>query len=270
MRYFFIQIVLLTAFLCTLYSQNKIDTLVSLNNFNGKLTVYVKAADIKSVKGTIVVLPGWKLPVLDWCTKTTLCEEALKQGYFLIMPEMAKSIYASERYPETRKDWLQYATREWFKDTLITYFQKNYHVLLPGQNNYVLGLSTGARGAALLSLDCPAIFKKGACLSGDFNQVNMPADALMTGWYGPITTFLARWKGRDNVVLRYKELKIPLYLGHGKADKVVPVNQTIEFGEILQKYKKQLVKLHLEEQAGHNYDYWNSEIKNVLEFFESK
>jgi pimeloyl-ACP methyl ester carboxylesterase len=234
------------------------DTLINLNNSGAPLNIYIKAPKNNPVKGVVILLPGWKLPVLDWCTKTTLCQKALAQGYVLILPEMDKSIYASQRFPETRKDWLQYATRKWFTDTLIPYFQKEYKLLMPHQNNFIMGLSTGARGVALLCLDCPEIFKKGAALSGDYNQTRMPKDALMTGWYGSMDTFPARWTGADNVVYRLMELKTPLYLGHGKADKIVPADQTIQFADSLRKHKPGLIKCHIDETAGHTYDYWNS------------
>lgn len=267
MKYRFIALIILLFLFVTSQAQIPADTLINLNNAGNDLAVYIKVPENVPAKGVMVVLPGWKLPVQDWCTKTSLCEKALKQGYVLIMPEMAKSIYAWERFPETRKDWLQYATRKWFIDTLISYFQKNYHLLMPGKDNFIVGLSTGARGAALLCLDCPEIFKKGACLSGDYDQTRMPKDALMTGYYGSIEQFPSRWTGIDNIVYRFKELKVPLYLGHGKADKVVPTDQTIQLVDSLAKYKPYLVKSHIDEVAGHTYEYWNSELDEVLDFF---
>jgi S-formylglutathione hydrolase FrmB len=243
------------------------DTIIKLKNKANDLSVYIKIPHSQSIKGTIIILPGWNLPVSDWCTKTTLCQKALEKGYILIMPEMGKSVYSYQLFPETRKDWLMYTTRRWFIDTLIRYFQDNYKLLLPGQNNFLLGLSTGARGVALLSLDCPEIFKKSAALSGDYDQTQMPSDNLMKGYYGTITDFPGRWKGMDNVVYRFKKLEVPIYLGHGKADQVVPCSQTIQFADSLRKYKPGLLLLHIDEQAGHTYTYWNSEVDNVIKFF---
>ena len=104
-----------------------------------------------------------------------------------------------------------------FIEALIPYFQRQYKLLLPGQKNYLLGLSTGARGVALLSLDCPKIFVKAAGLSGDYDQTQMPNDNLMKGFYGPYTDFKDRWTGKDNAVYRFKELQVPIYLGHGES-----------------------------------------------------
>jgi len=244
------------------------DSLVKIQSNNEFVSVYIKAPYQKKPIGTIVVLPGWNLPVLDWCTKTTLCQKALAQGYILIMPEMGKSVYSYELFTETRKDWLKYATRRWFIDTLISYFQKKYNLLLPGQKNYILGLSTGARGVALLSLDCPNIFIKAAGLSGDYDQTQMSEDNLMKGYYGSFAQFKTRWTGKDNIVYRFKELAIPIYLGHGKADQVVPPQQTVQFSDSLKKYKPNLITLHLDEKAGHTYSYWDSEVDRVLEFFK--
>jgi dipeptidyl aminopeptidase/acylaminoacyl peptidase len=121
---------------------------------------------------------------------------------------------------------------------------------------------------ALLSLDCPTIFVKAAGLSGDYDQTQMPNDNLMKGYYGEFNSFKDRWIGKDNVVYRYKELRIPLYLGHGKSDQVVPCQQTIQLADSLRKYKPNLLTLHLDEKAGHTYDYWNSEVDRVLAFFK--
>lgn len=136
-------------------------------NFNG-----IKA-------GTIILLPGWNYSSMDWCTKTMFCENAKELGYNLILVDMAKSVYSCKVYKETDKKYKKYATRNWFIDTLIPYFQNNFKLLKKGGNNYILGLSTGGRGAALLCLDLPKIFKKGAALSGDFNQASVPKDQLM-------------------------------------------------------------------------------------------
>lgn len=243
------------------------DTTIILKSGISEVKVVIKWPGTPSLRGSLVVLPGWKLPVDEWCSKTQLCKKALAEGYVLIMPEMNKSIYSSHLYPETRNDWRIYATRTWFIDTLIRHIQKQYKLLLPSHNNFILGLSTGARGAALLSLDCPEIFKKCAALSGDYDQTRMPNDALMIGFYGPLEKFKDRWCGKDNITFRYKEFKNPIYLAHGKNDKVVPCDQTQQLCDSLLKYKPDLIKCHMNDTAKHDYNFWNSEIENVLLFF---
>ena len=180
---------------------------------------------------------------------------------------MGKSIYQEINYPETRTEWRSFPTRKWLSDTLITLLQKKYSLLLKNENNYLVGLSTGARGVALVLLDFPDLFKGAAALSGDYNQLKMPSDNLMAGFYGTFDKFKERWKKTDNPIFRIKEYRTPLYLGHGKLDKVVPPEQTIMFYDSLKKYHPGLkTKLNMPD-AQHDYNYWGSEVDNILKFF---
>jgi S-formylglutathione hydrolase FrmB len=221
-------------------------------------------------KGYILVLPGWNFPTNDCCLKSDFCSKARQKGYCLIMPDMRKSVYQTEDYKETRADWRIYPTRTWLTDTLIPFVQKRFEVLKPGQKNYLFGISTGARGVALLAIHTDSIFVAGAALSGDYNQIDMPDDNLMKGYYGNYQDFKNRWLGLDNPFMNADRIKIPLYLGHGNQDKIVPVNQTINFFEKLKGISPvSQHQLHISENNGHDYQYWNSEVDNVLRFFEN-
>jgi dienelactone hydrolase len=218
-------------------------------------------------KGTFILLPGWNFPADGWCTNTDICSKILESGYCIVLPEMGKSVYQKMDYPETRAEWRGYPTRGWLSDTLVPLLQDKYSLLLKNENNYIIGLSTGARGVALVLLDFPELFKGAAALSGDYNQVKMPTDNLMTAYYGSFYNFKDRWEKTDNPVTRIKEYKTPIYLGHGKLDKVVPPEQTIMFYDSLKKYHPDLkIILHMPD-AQHNYDYWGSEVDNIFKFF---
>jgi S-formylglutathione hydrolase FrmB len=231
-----------------------------------KHSVYIKTCK-KQKKGTFLVLHGWNLPAEDWCTKTNLRSIASANGYCVVLPDMGKSIYQEKNYPETRVEWRCFPTRQWLRDTLIPMLQKKYALLLKNENNYIVGLSTGARGVALILLDLPDLFKGAAALSGDYNQLKLPADNLMTGYYGPIAKFRDRWENTDNPIMRIKEYKTPIYLGHGKLDKVVPPEQTTMFYDSLKKYHPALsAKLNMPD-ANHDYTYWSSEVDNIFKFF---
>ena len=220
-------------------------------------------------KGNILVLPGWNFSRQDWCQKANLCKKALTEEYCLIFPEMGKSIYASQHYPETRKDWLQYPTLTWVLDSLFPHLQENYNLLQNHQKNYILGLSTGGRGVALIALRKPELFKGAAALSGDFDQTKIPQDNLMKGFYGDYDKFPQRWEGKDNPQKLVKNFKTPIYLGHGKLDKVVPPDQTLKFYQALRQANPALkVILHLP-NAAHDYAYWGSETEAILDFFDA-
>jgi len=223
----------------------------------------------QEVIGNILVFPGWDFSRDDWCKNSSLCEECLKKGYRLIMPEMGKSVYSAKFYPETRKDWQVYPTKEWVLKSLIPRLQKDYNILTTNQKNYLIGLSTGGRGVALIALAFPELFTGAAALSGDFEQTRMPQDNLMRGYYGEYGQFPERWEGEDNPTKQIALFKTPIYLGHGKSDNIVPLEQTIIFYEALKKANPDLkVKLNTPE-AKHDYAYWDSEVLNMLDFFEN-
>ena len=72
------------------------------------------------------------------------------------------------------------------------------------------------------------------------------------------------------MVRRAKQFSVPLYIGHGLADKVSPPAQSIKFSEAIRKYAPDLqLKTHFPESMGHDYRYWGSEVINLLNFFSS-
>lgn len=221
------------------------------------------------IKANLLILQGWNFPKEDWCKKSSLCKKALAQGYRLIMPEMGKSTYSSELYPQTLKAWRKYPTLKWLTDSLIPYLQKRYCIMTSTQANFVTGLSTGARGAGLVVLNMPGLFKAAAALSGDFDQRGIPQDRIMTGFYGSFYQFPKRWAGKDNMVVNIKKFKTPFYLGHGKLDRVCPPAQTRQFHDALKKnHLKLKVTLSMPAWAAHDYKYWDYEVDKFLKFFE--
>ena len=226
-------------------------------------------ADSQKIKGNILILQGWNFPKDDWCKKSSLCKKALAKGYRLIMPEMGKSTYSSQLYPETLAEWRKYPTRTWLTDTLIPILQEKYCVLVPKETNFVMGLSTGARGAGLVVLNLPDLFKAAAALSGDYDQRKIPNERIMTGFYGSYYQFPQRWAGEDNMVVQIKKFKTPFYLGHGQKDYVCPPAQTRLFYDSLKaNHPKLKIQLSMPEWAGHDYTYWDYEVDKLLEFFE--
>ncbi len=222
-------------------------------------------------KGNILVLSGWSFPRQDWCEKSSLCRKALARGYRLVLPEMGKSVYATQLYPETRADWRSFPTNTWLMKEMIPYLQDSLGIMTLAQDNFALGLSTGARGVAMVALANPDLWKAGAALSGDYDQTLMPQDRLIAGFYGNYAQFKKRWEEIDNPNRQAQNFKTPLYLGHGKQDNVIPLSQTELFYSNLHRLHPNLrLKLNIQINGKHDYTYWDSEVENMLNFFEEK
>ncbi len=242
------------------------DSIFYLSRNKDSVLVEIKVPDVQ--KGTLLLLHGWNLPSTDFCTKTKLCQMALDSGYVLIIPDFGKSTYQWENYPQTIKRFLRYPTRKWMMDTFMVHLQKEFNLLVKGERNFVYGVSTGGRGAALLALENPDVFKATACLSADFDQSQLIGEPINTGYYGSLDKFRERWTGRDNIHNRAGEFKSGIYLGHGVIDKVCPVSQTINFDKELKKVNPRLrIETHIDSTGAHDYPYWDSNTVSILAFF---
>lgn len=242
---------------------------------SGRNTVIIDSIEVEiwvpfgPVRGDLLVLPGWDFPRSHWCDSTKLCASALEKGYRLIMPEMGKSVYSSKFFPETKTSWTFYPSGTWTVDTLIPTLRKEYCLLNQDSANFILGLSTGARGVALICERTGTLFRVAAGLSGDYDQTLVKGDNLIKGFYGDYEKFPERWEGEDNPVKRVKDMNVPIYLGHGKADMWVPFEQTKVFFDAISKAHPTLpIELHLVDFIGHSFSYWDSEILSILNFFE--
>lgn len=253
-------------------SNNTISKKIKLNDtviikYFKKLKVPVTIKYANNAIGTILVLPGWNFPDTQWCEKTLLCEKALKMNYNLLFIEMQRSVYLKEYYPQTRKDYKNYPTRTWLIDSVLKVLQDKC-LIYPKGFNFAVGLSTGGRGAAILGLDYPSYFKAVASLSGDFDPTLQKNDNLMIFSLGPYNNNIKLWEGSDNMAMRAKEMKTPIYIGHGMIDKTCPVIQSTNFLKELKKQNPSLIiKTNFPKNMGHDYTYWNSEIDSVITFF---
>lgn len=274
------------------------DTVVKIGGYKIRI---LRPADSIQAAGTLLLLPGWNYSNTKWCDSTDVCKTALQKGFAVVAPDMGKSIYATQYFPETRADYKAYPTLTWLDSALNILQAKHQLFSKKGfMRNFVLGLSTGARGAALICARKPGFFHAAALLSGDYNQANITDDALCTNVYGPYHSFAERWKTIDNPVALVPKIVTPMYIGHGGFDKVVHVTQSIEFYDslvskqkfvLVQQNSKYVVQkqnrlqgikgggfaqiryedylvLNIEGVAGHDFAYWRSELPAIWRFFE--
>jgi pimeloyl-ACP methyl ester carboxylesterase len=252
----------------------------------------------------LLLLPGWNFADTQWCTRTRVCDEATRRGYDVMLVEMGKSVYMDSLYPQMRADYRLHPTRTWLWDSVLKPLQKRgyftdegtpedpiktvdggvYHksLMLPIPS-YVMGLSTGARGALLLALEHPEAFVGCAGLSGDYNPLLMKNDNLMINCLGKYDDVPWRWQGTNNIEMRVEALRIPVYLAHGTDDKVVPWKQTeslfkamessVNFQQRASTFQKTyddvgFVRTLFVKGAGHNYSFWNEAGLKVLDYFD--
>ncbi|MBP0002062.1 MAG: prolyl oligopeptidase family serine peptidase [Cyanobacteria bacterium SID2] len=217
-----------------------------------------------------VMLPGWDFDKQRWVNETNLQTLADTYGYILVLPQMGQTLYESAYYPETEMRWHpSLPGGEFIRNYFIPTMQQRHGLLISGQHNTLIGLSTGGRGVALIALENPGLFVAGASFSGDFSQDRTPDDRLMTAVYGAYDGYPERWTGRDNPQRRVSEWRMPLYLSHGTADDIVPESQSHGFYQALVNAGSgHRVEYHSVAGAGHDFSFWGGELGSAFEFFE--
>jgi hypothetical protein len=254
----------LVAFLC-LFNPSIKDTTISKYYNQLHVPVIIKYSD--KATSNLLVLPGYGFSDLEWCTKTTLCEKAKKLGFNVIFIEVKKSVYLKENLPQTSPLIRKFPTRTWIMDSVYKPLL-NAGLLSKNNKSYVMGLSTGARGAAILLLENPSIFFGGAFLSGDFDPTIQKDDNLMINALGSFEKYPSSWIGDNNIVRRVKEFQRPIFIAHGKKDPIVPVKHSILLKDRFSKENPNIkLKFDFPENSKHDYIFWNSEVDNVLKFF---
>jgi S-formylglutathione hydrolase FrmB len=241
------------------------DTTITYNLERFNVSVQIKMPETE-FKGTILVLQGWNFPNTNWSDSSDLDNLASKAGYALVMPDMGKSIYHKRNYPVTRRDWRKYPTRTWLVDTLIDDLQRNYNLLMEGEFNFVMGLSTGGRGAFILAQENPEIFKAGASLSGDYDQSAFPSDNLYRGYFGSNPE---NWNDDENPVSSVDTWSVPMYILHGTEDRVVSIKHMLLLRELQRDQNPELpFSFKQVNVAGHNYTFWAAEVAPILQYFQ--
>lgn len=234
-----------------------------LGDYEATVQIQMPQGDFR---GTILVLQGWNFSHTDWCDSSDLCAIASEQGYCLVMPAMGKSIFHKQVYPQTRESWRKYPTRTWLVDTLIPALQQEYNLFLPEQLNFVMGLSTGGRGAFMIAQENPDVFAAGASLSGDYDQAAFPDDNLYRGYFGIKPD---AWDPSENPVSFARNWSVPMFIAHGGKDTIVSVKHLMRLREVQERVQPDLnFQFHVDDSAGHDYNFWGREVKSILDFFD--
>lgn len=252
------------------YQKNKDYSLITFSIEQVPVDIYIPELSEKCCYKILLVLPGWNFSRKRWFSETDLLNYIKTYYYIAIAPETKTTIYESNYYPETKIKWHTKPGMEYFVNDFFPFFEK-YKIFINSKYNFSLGLSTGGRGTVMIASKLPNKFFAIATLSGDFDQTITPEDNLMKLVYGPYSKFSERWK-EDNPLYLIKKngWNSHIYIGHGKEDNIVPSLHSKHFYEFLSK-EKFPIKIHysIKEKYKHDFYYWNSELKNIFDFFES-
>jgi S-formylglutathione hydrolase FrmB len=221
------------------------------------------------VKGNILFLNGWNMKADELCLHSSLCNLANEKGCRIFIPNMKKSVYASAYFNETRADYKKEKTLIWLMDTLLPNIISEYGAFKNNDHNFLIGISTGARGAVLLAAKMPNVFNTLILLSGDYEQCIDTSDNLMINTYGRHYKNPERWKTIDNPLNASSALNCNVFIGHGQKDKVVKAEHSYLLekklrNSLLMKSKK--IEAYFPDSAGHDWKFWGEGMEKGMDF----
>ncbi len=216
----------------------------------------------KDIKANLLVLPGFGFPVTSISNRTpnrTLFDSYIKEGFVIIQVDMKSSVYGKKgnRLIKNPPDLATLETR------IIRELQTKYGLF--NDKNFVIGVSTGGRGAAALIYNTGLPITAAASLSGDFDYVDRTVGEYQAAlkYYGNATDLI-----EDDFVLKAKRfgLRSPMYIGYGNgASDTYYRNQSKKFiANISEKSKI----TEVQKQGGHEASQWELHIPDVLNYFK--
>lgn len=206
----------------------------------------------------------------NWADKTKLKDYAVNFQYILVMPEGNDGWYSdSVANPNDRYE-------SYIIEELIPEVEKKFRTLTDRDHRAIAGLSMGGYGAIKFGLKYPAMFSVVGSFSGALGATGFSAKNA-----GSIGKSIDAIFGADdsearksNDIFRMvreitpeKLRSLPfIYLDCGTEDFLYKNNR--DFTDLLQKQK--IPHQYRELPGGHNWVFWNSQVKEFLEVVQTR
>lgn len=249
------------------YRYDGIDSSVNLQIY------FPKDYVAKKTFRTVIALHGYRGKQNNWQSNTNITALANQYSIVIVCPSMGSTLYESTYFPETTNKWGAMPGGLFIPNVLIPYLQKTFYLATNAKRTGIMGNSTGGRGAILAAARNPELFGAAAGLSGDYDPVSMPRNRILTSVYGSYKEHEQRWQTVDNPMYLADGLKsVPLFLGHGDKDQVVPKEQSLIFAvrlNQLEKGKGKHIRVNkIYPYKMHNWEFWARALYDVMGFFD--
>jgi enterochelin esterase-like enzyme len=216
-----------------------------------------------------VVLHGWGQKPEDWRDNTSIGSLADKNRIVLAVPAMGKTVYESRFYPETKFRWNTIPGTRWIGEVVLPYMKNRYPVRHHRKNTAIIGVSTGGRGAVVVSERYPD-FGFCASVSGTYDLGILGNSEgeykIHAKVFGSRDSFPERWKDEDcqnrKSVDALKDMT--LFIAHGKKDPVVNISQMESFKRLLDARKIRYQAFAVDNE-GHDWKFWDSQLPRIFE-----
>lgn len=221
-------------------------------------TVQVKLyfpKDYSANSRVIIALHEYDGSMKSWQNATNIAYYANMYNMVIVCPNMPRTVYESQFFDETTRQWNEMPATLWIGKILIPYLKNTVGLKIGKASLGACGFSIGARGALRIGQLYSDIVGAIACLSGYYDMLSHTNNSMFVAVYGKYNDNTQRWATVDNAIDDAKKLKdVAVFLAHGNKDSRVPMEQSFMLALKL----KQLQKEH---KNGYNFTFVEKKYK---------
>jgi putative tributyrin esterase len=215
----------------------------------------------------LYLLHGYSGNHYDWVNKTGIINYLEDLKLIVVLPEAGNSWYVNSPFYKNR-NYEDFVIKE-----LITFVERKYRVISTRHGRSIAGLSMGGYGAIKFGLKYPNYFYLVGSLSGAFNWRQLMDRSRYSVAQSIIEAFGEKksehWDRNDVFVLvdsLINKVQPYFYISCGSDDEVEGLlSSNRDFVKLIQ--SKQIRYEYHELPGGHNWLFWDREIKNFLRLF---
>lgn len=205
---------------------------------------------------TLYLLHGLLGNYTDWVSQTRIQKWAEEKNLAVVMPSGDNAFYFNSRTP-----WNDYGT--FIGEELVEVTRRMFPLSEKREDTFIAGLSMGGFGALRNGIVYSETFGYVGALSSAVHIFEVTSEKANIGLFDNIEEASKTNKNPRVAVeeLLSEKRHIPkFYMACGTKDDLMPAN--VAFRDFLQ--KKGIEVIWDEEDYGHDWDFWDSQIKKIL------
>ncbi|SHJ08315.1 alpha/beta hydrolase [Pseudobutyrivibrio xylanivorans] len=239
-----------------LFREVPVNVILPVDRFDADTNRYLNGKDCKYK--TLYLLHGLLGNYTDWISQTRIQKWAEEKNLAVVMPSGDNAFYFNSRTP-----WNDYGT--FIGEELVEVTRRMFPLSDKREDTFIAGLSMGGFGALRNGIVYSKNFSHVAGLSSAVHIFEDTSEEANIGLFDNIEdaskTNKNPWVAVEEMISEKRPIP-KFYMACGTQDDLMPAN--ISFRNFLQ--EKGIEVTWDEDDYGHDWDFWDSQIKKVLDW----
>lgn len=220
---------------------------------------------------TLIMLHSYGRNMNEWKIQAVV-KSADENKMIIVCPDMGKTVYENEFFPETTLAWNAIPGGKWIPTVLVLWLRSEFGFCVKRDFTGIAGVEMGARGAILAAARNPEMFSFAAGIAGLYDCTSLSSGDSFARVYGPYKANKERWENSDSILNLAPNLAhTTVFMFHGKRDKVSPAGQShlvlIKLAQLKKKNPDQYRFRFLDKSYGDGWDIWIPAIPEMFNDF---